>query len=353
MSQSAKSAKVRAEESANNLALAQARQRRDEATAEYEEATRGLNFTKEFHGHNEAIMRDQMATHGERYLAWLRRRAWGEYSLYAIGMDGSPLLQEDAAKELGIDKRRISGVANYYESRGFLRREGKRQYPVISPVLGPSPENSSRSADFSAFLESWKVTHSSDFSELEVARSAVSRIRKVILSDYKKSREQASKAAGTLLEIARPIPDPPLAAVPVLSPFEQSNRRAQAAQAGKNPSDEGQVQSKDQARSFLFSEIARMQKAYPHTTFARPPIDPECEEHQRLVNLILKKLGQHDEEYLVGYVVWVAANFKGLGRNTRQRPPGRSGGPEGLGLLVNWAEDYARIAGEKRQHTHA
>jgi hypothetical protein len=116
------------------------------------------------------------------------------------------------------------------------------------------------------------------------------------------------------------------------------------------------VQSK--AQEYLFQQIARMQKAYPKSSFSQIPIDPENPEHQNLVNLILKKLGDYDEEFLVGYAVWVEANFKGWGVNVRQgggidprkRAPGTKDGPASLGLLVNWAEDYARIAGAQRQH---
>jgi hypothetical protein len=49
---------------------------------EFEEATRKLKFTKDFNPALEATMRDSLATIGERILAWIKRRAWGNYCLH-------------------------------------------------------------------------------------------------------------------------------------------------------------------------------------------------------------------------------------------------------------------------------
>jgi hypothetical protein len=164
----------------------------------FDDATRGLNFTKDFTSAQEAIMGDPMATNGERFLAWLKRRAWGNYSLYAIRADGQPAYQRDAAADLKIDKRNLTNVVGYLKNRGYLRTEGKLLFPVIAPELS-IPEKVARSYDFSKFIEQWKVAHSNDFQALEVARSTVERIRKVILSDYKKARASTTNAAPSLL----------------------------------------------------------------------------------------------------------------------------------------------------------
>ena len=73
-----------------------------------------------------------------------------------------------------------------------------------------------------------------------------------------------------------------------------------------------------------------------------------------LVNRILKEIGaRHDGHYneqrLVGYMLHVSAQFKGwtLGGGRRaERFPGSPEGPKSLGLLVDWARDYARIVRE-------
>jgi TolA-binding protein len=75
-------ARERAAAASITLAVAQARDRRAAAAASYEEQTKGLLFTKDFGTALEAIMRDELATVGQRFLAWLKRYSWGEYSLY-------------------------------------------------------------------------------------------------------------------------------------------------------------------------------------------------------------------------------------------------------------------------------
>ena len=76
---------------------------------------------------------------------------------------------------------------------------------------------------------------------------------------------------------------------------------------------------------------------------------PECLEHQTLVNLILDRLQTYDEEEIVTYVQHVAFQFKGIGmagKHVKPRAPGTPNGPDGLGLLVKWAEDWARLNGK-------
>lgn len=331
------------------------KQRRAEAGAAYEHATQDLRFTKEFWSHQEAIMRDRMETHGARFMAWLKRRAWGEFSLFAIRDDGWPATQQDAADELGIDKRIISNVARYYEARGFVHRAGRLLYPMISPSVGPPPEKVTRSSDFSSFLETWKVAHSTDFQALEVARSEVERIRKVMLSGYrewKKDRKAATNGPVSLLEIAGEVPED-RAGSNSLTPFQKEERRRRSVERKRNEAQNGPVEGGKQskahqyadARDFLCNEIVRMQKAYPNSGFAQPPFDPDNNpDHQNLIDLLIKRIGI-DQDRITGFVVNVAANFKGLGMGkfSRERPPGSPNGPHSLGLLVNWADDYARI----------
>jgi hypothetical protein len=166
----------------------------------FDEATRGLNFTKDFHTAVEAVMHDPTETHGRRFMAWLKRRAWGKYRLYAMTDENQPATQADAAAELGIDKRIISNLVAYYEKRGYLYREEKILCPVIAPQPGPALEKVTRSPDFAKFLDEWKVAHSSDFQALEVARSTVKRLRKVILSSYKQWLAPRTTNAATAAE---------------------------------------------------------------------------------------------------------------------------------------------------------
>lgn len=342
----AQSAKEKAAAENISIVAAQIRQRQAVARGEYEEATQGLRFTKDFNTHLEAVMRDPLATYAERYLAWLKRYSWGEWSLYAIGIDGEPMTQRHAANDLGIDERRISKVVDYYERRGYLYKQGKRQYPVLAPQLGPLPEKLPHSPEFLEFFENWKLAYSTEFSARELHRSELKRINKLLLSCYKKSPEYARKRAATLLKIARQLPDQP-AGSESLSPYQKDQlRHRKREQQPENRPEMAEMQF--DCRTFLFENILRMQRTYPNSSFAADPIDAANPKHQQLLNLLAQKLGQpDDEEYYVGYVVWVAAEFKGIGR--KARTPGKPGGPEGLGMLVKWAEDYARIAGQRNE----
>lgn len=176
------------------------KQSREQVRADYEKATKGLIFTKDFQTRQEAVMHDRLATVGERVMAWILRRSWGQYALYAVTDSGEPAFQRDCAQELGIDKKAVSHAVAYYRKRGYLEIRGKFLYPVISPALSSPDPDPKKSEEYATFFEQWKVANSSDFQELEVARSTIKRITKVVLTEYKKFRQQATKAGASLLE---------------------------------------------------------------------------------------------------------------------------------------------------------
>ena len=319
-------------------------QTREKARAEYERATKGLIFTKDFQTHQEAVMHDPLATVGERVMACILRRSWGEYVLYAIKEDGEPFYQRDLVRLLGIDKIRVSRAVSYYQRRGYLWDHPKVLRPAIDPILAAPDPKGKKLQEYATFLEEWKVAHSSNFEELEVARSIIKKINKVILSEYKKWKEQKRRADATLLETAESNSETDQRAD--VSPFEASNRRHQKAPAQTRPVDgEGQSKAHAQARALLFSEIQRMQKQHPDTAFSKPLIHPENAGDEGTVNRILRELGTYDEQYLIGYLIHIAAKFKGWGLGGTKktaRPPGSPTGPHSLGLLVTWATEYAK-----------
>jgi len=325
-------------------------QAREWARAEYETKTKGLLFTKDFQSRQEALMHDPLATVGERVMAWILRRSWGEYVLYAMKEDGEPAYQRDCARELGIDKKQVSNAVAYYQKRGYLENQPKKLYPVISPALSSPNPNCKKSQEFVTFLEEWKVTHSADFQEREVARSTIKRINKVILSEYKKSRELKRKAEASLLETAKTVPETGQRAA--VSHFEADNLRHQKAPA-QDPVDEGGVITVAEATSLVMTQIATMQKAFPESPFAKPVIDPRNMGDVGLVHRILHELGsrmdgRYDEQHLIGYILHITAQFKGWGLGGSRksaRDPASPTGPKSLGLLVNWAQDYVRLTG--------
>jgi len=326
-------------------------QAREWAKAEYDAKTKGLNFTKDFYTRQEALMSDPLATVGERAMAWILRRSWGEYRLYAIKEDGEPAHQSDCAKQLGIDKRRVSHAVAYYQKRGYLEKRGKLLYPAISPVLASPPsDDDKKSGEYRTFLEEWKVAYSSDFEEEKVLRSRLKEIIKVRLSLYKKSKTPAKSAGASLLEIKKSNSETGGRAV--ISPFEADNQRHQKAPANP-PVDEVGVIPAPAAADLVFSEIARMQRVHPNTPFSTPAIDKNNPGDAALVRRILHELGprqdgRFDEQHLVGYFVHISAQFKGFtlgGARKAARDPSSPTGPKSVALLVNWAQDYARIAG--------
>lgn len=354
-----RTAKDRAADAAIAEANAVARRRHAQATAEYEERTAKLYFTKKFNTALEALMRDRLAPAAERILAWIERYSWGEYSLFAIGQDGLPKYQRDIELELGIVKQTVSKTVKYLQQRGYLEDQGKLLIPIVEPVLAGPPEGNPRL--WEAFLDQWKVAHSTDFAEWEVSRANVKRFRAVALSDYKiwkKQKEQETSEASTLCKTSESNTET-TARLQVLTPLEENQRRhtAREGQRENQPethSVDGGMHAKAllEGRALLFREIAHMQKAYKNTSFAQEPIDPQRKEHQALVNLILTELGDLEEQYLIGYCCWVTAQFKGIGfggKKLRTRPPGSQAGPEGLGLLVPWARDYARANAQRGQ----
>ena len=158
---------------------------------EFEEATRGLTFTKDFNASIEALMHDRMESMSSRVLAWIKRRAWGSQCLYCIKEDGSPAYQVDCAAELQIDKRRVSSTVLYLVRGGYveLRGSSKIMYPVVSPVPAEKQTKSERkSSTYRTFLQIWKVQHVEDFAEYEVHVAAVKSFQKVLFGAYREWR---------------------------------------------------------------------------------------------------------------------------------------------------------------------
>jgi hypothetical protein len=183
--------------------------------AEYESKTKGLSFTKDFQTRQEALMHDRMATVGERVMAWILRRSWGEFRLYAVREDGEPAYQRDCVRELRISKKSVSSAVSYFQKRGYLEDRPKMLYPVISPSLsGIPPLKVTYCQDFLQFIEEWKVTYCQDFLEEQVLERRLKEIRKVRFCLYKKSRKAATTKGSILIEekkqiLERETPPPP------------------------------------------------------------------------------------------------------------------------------------------------
>lgn len=342
------SATERVAAAAKSVAEAQAAQRRAEARVAYEAACiENKYFTRNFNTQLEAVIADTLCSNAQRVLAAIIRYSWGEYSLFAIKPDGHPMYQVDLVALLGIPKQRMSGTISYMEKRGHLEAAAKQLRPAIAPVLGPAPEKVADQKAYKAFVEEWKVANSSDFSRMEDAKKEYFSIKKVLLSDYRKYLKERTKPAATLLENQESNSETKRAAA--VSPFEADQKRVADVKApAKHPAKAGmQSKAQTQAAELLFSEIIRMQEAYPNSNFATPRLSREDPGDRGLVQRILTELGSDSEEYIVGFCIHCMAKFKGFGMGgskMKSRAPGEETGPQGVGLLPFWAKDYARIA---------
>lgn len=180
-----------------------------EAREAYEQATAKLTFTKEFFGHQQAVIADTRNTMGERFMACVRWRAWGQNCLYCVTDTGSDAWQGDFADWLHVDKRRISSLYEHYIERGYLRLEGKRVYPVLNPCLpgGTNSTRPNRHLKRAAFDQWWEVQAPEDFSEYSVLKARLKELEKVRLAavkTYTKVRVALDKKSACLPTNAAP-----------------------------------------------------------------------------------------------------------------------------------------------------
>lgn len=203
----------------------------------FERATRGLQFSKDFHAALEAVMRDELAPASQRVLAWIKRRSWGSYSLHCVRENGRPAIQADCVQELGISKGTVSKTITYLELRGYVRLDGKIILPLIDPQLGPTPEKVSPVGNFSNFLDLWKVSNASNFKAMQDAEATLKQLRKVLISDYKKWKTSATSSEAPLyknsdleevqasssssgISLVPPLPKEPTTTTPAAEPAE-------------------------------------------------------------------------------------------------------------------------------------
>lgn len=180
----------------------------------FERATSEATHTKVSNAALEARMDDVFATFGERVEACIWRYSWGNQCLYFCDLDGSPRFQSDIAKRLKADKRRVSATIAWLVERDRIKMVGtaKMLYPAISPVPAKPSEIVKKSGEWRTFLQLMEVAHSPDLAALEVARSEVKRLQKVLLSGYKEFRKSGTIPAPSLIkeskEDLKEIPPP-------------------------------------------------------------------------------------------------------------------------------------------------
>jgi hypothetical protein len=143
-----------------------------------------IPFTACFNPALEAFIVDEAVPLEWRFLLWLYRQSWGNYSDFAVRDKGDSVAlgQKDAAADLGADKQRISEIVAYWRALGYLRPGTARAlYPADS---GIHPQKVRHVPDFKRtqgedFRTWWKVRYAEDFEAWEVHRPAYFRLIKV------------------------------------------------------------------------------------------------------------------------------------------------------------------------------
>jgi hypothetical protein len=137
-----------------------------------------LPYTACFNPAIDALIVDEGVPLEWRFLLWLYRQSWGNYSDFAVREKGgkAPLGQKDAAADIGTGKQRISEIVAYWRALGYLRLGTARAlFPADS---GIHPQKVRTVPDFHSpnfrleFRDWWKVRYAADFEDFEVRRVA-------------------------------------------------------------------------------------------------------------------------------------------------------------------------------------
>lgn len=354
--------------------LATSRARRAEASIEYERRTEGLFFTKDFNTFLDKLMHDPLKTYDQRVMAWIQRYSHGEYSMYAIRIDGFERTQADCVRELGIPKQKVSQVIALNKQRGYLLHIAKHPkwlYLAIDPRLVDPPKKVPSHDDFLGFVEKWKQAHTTEAEEWLKAQSAIKKVvdsddfkayqvavkkdrrfRSVIAIDYRKTSKSMTNSDSTLLEsTSQTNGDTKRAA---LTPYQESEARRHAAHAEPTNKGEKHVWDLSDALVLAFEQFIAIQRRYPKTLFGQKPVDPSNAGDVTTITMILERLGSIEYDHVYGFFIYLQCVFKGMApgaRRGKERKPGDDTGPKKLGWFLDQADDYARISHTQQRRT--
>jgi hypothetical protein len=147
-------------------------------------------FTPDFNTSLTAAMHDEENTIADRVFAWAKLHAWGNYSDFAVDGDLRPVGQTDCAAELQLTKQLVNNAVRYWESRGYIRTEGRLIYPVDAPEPAKQPANvGERFPSFRSFLETWAAKHPGEYQEFEETKKRLKSLQTRILEDYRSAKK--------------------------------------------------------------------------------------------------------------------------------------------------------------------
>jgi hypothetical protein len=271
---------------------------------------------------------------------------------------GKPMMmtQEAIAKILNMDQPRVCRVLMRLRLRKVLEVEDRKMCPIACPMI--------------TIDERHQVSMEVERQKYELPPAVLHRLQKKLdrVGAPKNVRtyifEQAKEVRTAFLEVIRnarhtetagykkieftlddlivqtPQTSEPMHRAP--SPTEKEPSAPTAWQISPTPT--LPVEEDGESRiDQLFEAVTRMQAAYPRTEFGSQPISRDNSGDRKFLRMLEGAL-QGSE--VLGFELHVAAQFKGLGRdalaNLPPRSPDRPRGPRSLGLLIEWAKDYAR-----------
>lgn len=128
-------------------------------------------------------------------------------------------------------------------------------------------------------------------------------------------------------------------AIPITSKTENP---ANLPQNGEEP----ETEEERQALNLVFDELRRIQQAFPRAGLSQDEFSRDRKPDMIFARRLVAAVGA---ARIVPFLLYVAAEFKGLDHSALAkrpgRPPGSPNGPRSFGLLLDWAKDFARRGG--------
>ena len=275
--------------------------------------------------------------------------------------DGEPLKEHgewkrhthrSLAKILHMQQAQVTRNIEYLKQRNLLTDLEGRLYPD----LGPKSLDPLKRDDCIVISES----NLKDLAALpSKAFNLVAALKAVLPADDYTVIKAAAIDACTALNLAisdarteasRKVLDacqPHVSLLSRLGDYKQTQRASSHSEPTKtcSPSkptiDEG---TRRAAAEYLYAEIPRMQAAFPEAAFSKPRFNALGKSDRILTGHILDALEPANYD-AIGFILMVAARFKGLDKDglgkLKPRSPNDTSGPRSLGLLIEWARDYA------------
>jgi len=312
----------------------------------YEMDARPANAKK---GWKSIFTEDERVMAGWIYYSWCYPVGFS----YAVQIDaddevmfdryGAPRLmtQERLGKIIGIPQPNISRASNRLEARNMLRMDDGRVYPVAKPKISENARDHISTdilpyigerpgaipQKYRQVLNSLLADAPEDIRTDMQARSlALCTAYNEAHKDIRTTRDQGLEHVCTELAtlLSRQVD------------FEKraggvsTTKPAQTRPPAQKPPHDG---LRDPAAKELYEAIPALQAQYPNSQFGRSRFSMGKADLE-LVSKILDRLEPtgYDAE---GFLQFVLARFK------NRRSPNDENGPRSLGLLIDWAKDYA------------